>query len=394
MPGRILFLNGLTSSGKSTAAKCLAKLCRTPLFRSSNDIFHDMIASKFYAGHFWREIARTIGAQYAAVRGMAEAGFDVIVDGMGLDLPEYKSLFGLCHLDLVEKTFAGLDVTFVRFDCPAWELRRRNLLRGDRGEFQSEEQARLNDPAFPADLVIDAMTTFPDEAARQILAFAGFPVDEGAFAPEADEFRASILGGFLGDLADVRPACPKNAGCRKYVPDGPAPVSVDAVLHSPDAADDAADALILRGYREISAKGIRLFMRGERDFCRVLTAPPDDLPSLLSRTVEVTIDRPADSRHPEHPDLVYPIPYGFLAGTLAPDGEPIDAYCPGFANAPVCMGIVAAVIRREDDEEGKLIVTPPTPPDAYPAPADLWEAVRFTEQYYRSSLILPKEDSR
>jgi adenylylsulfate kinase/chloramphenicol 3-O phosphotransferase len=145
MPGRILYLNGLTSSGKSTAAKCLAKLCRTPLFRSSNDIFHDMIASKFYAGHFWREIARTIGAQYAAVRGMAEVGFDVIVDGMGLDLTEYKSLFGLCHLDLVEKTFSGLDVTFVRFDCPAEELRRRNLLRGDRGEFQSEEQARLND---------------------------------------------------------------------------------------------------------------------------------------------------------------------------------------------------------------------------------------------------------
>ncbi|MBO7403873.1 MAG: hypothetical protein J6V24_02830, partial [Clostridia bacterium] len=331
MPGRILYLNGLTSSGKSTAAKCLAKLCRTPLFCSSNDIFHNMIAGKFYAGHFWREIARTIGAQYAAVRGMGKAGFDVIVDGMGLDLPEYVTLFGSRHLDLVRKTFAGLDVTFIRFDCPADELRWRNLLRGDRGEFQSDEQARLNDPAFPADLVIDAMTTFPDEAARRILAFAGFPVDENAFAPEADEFRASILDGFLGDLADVRPACPKNAGFVKYVPDGPLPVAVDAVLRSPDAADAAADALLCRGYREVPTKGVRLFALGDRDFCRVLTAPSDDLTSMLGRTVRVTIDRPAGSRHPELHDLLYPIPYGFLAGTIAPDGEPIVAYCPGFA---------------------------------------------------------------
>ena len=107
---------------------------------------------------------------------------------------------------------------------------------------------------------------------------------------------------------------------------------------------------------------------------------------MLGRTVRVTIDRPAGSRHPEHPDLLYPIPYGFLAGTIAPDGEPIDAYCPGFADAPSCTGIVAAVIRREDDEEEKLIVTPP---DTHPAPADLWEAVRFTEQFFRSVLILP-----
>ena len=388
MSGRILFLNGLTSSGKSTAARCLARLCPTPLFRSSNDVFHEMVASKFYAGHFWREIARTIGAQYAAVRGMAEAGFDVIVDGMGLDLPEYRSLFGLGHLDLVRKAFEGLDVTFVRFDCPPEELRRRNLLRGDRGEFQSDEQARLNDPAFPADLVIDAMTTFPDEAARRILAAAGFPADEAAFAPEADGFRASILEGFLGGLADVLPARPKDAKFVKYVPDGPAPVEADVILRSPDAFDTAARELGLRGYREVGTRTpqVRLFARGDRDVCRVLPFPPDDLSGMLGRTVRVTIDRPAGSRHPEHPDLVYPIPYGFLRGMISRDGEPVDAYCPGFENAPTCEGTVAAVVRRDDDAEEKLIVTPP---DARLTPAELWDAVRFTERFFRSVLLLP-----
>ena len=384
--GRIFFLHGLTSTGKSTAARSLAELCPTPLFRSSNDTFHEMISGRFFARDYWREVARTIGAQYYAVRGMAEAGLDVVIDGMGLDLPEYEALFGLRHRELVKKIFAGLDVTFIRFDCPQEELRRRNLVRGDRGEFQSAEQAKLLDPAFPADLVIDAMTTFPDEAARRILAHAGIQPDEEAFRDEADRFRASILGGFLCGIADVLPATPEDAGLRKYAPNGKIPVAADVVPRDPGSIDTAAEALIRRGYRELlCADGIRLFEREEGDYCRILRAPPDNLLPMLGQTVTVTIDRPAGTRHPEHPDLVYPIPYGFLSETLAADGEPIDAYCPGFENAAKLTGTVAAVIRREDDCESKLIVVPP---DTHPDARSLWEAVRFTERYFRSSLIL------
>ena len=387
MPGRILFLHGLTSSGKSTAARCLSRLCPTPLFLSSNDVFHEMIAGRFFRQDFWREVARTIGAQYFAVRGMAEAGFNVVIDGMGLDLPEYEALFGQRHADLVRGIFRGLDVTFIRFDCPLGELCRRNLARGDRGEFQSEDQAKRADPAFPTDLAVDMMTTFPDEAARRILAFAGIPADEEEFADEADDFRAEMLAGFLGEWADVRPACPEDDGLMKSAPDGPVPIEADAVLRDPAYADAVAGELTRRGYREVEARGVRLFERGVRDYCRVLTAPPETLTGLIGRTVSVTVDRPAHSRHPEHPDLVYPIPYGYLAGTLAPDGEPVDAYCPGFENAAVCTGIVSAVIRRNDDAEEKLVVTPPGAPFSA---ADLWDAVRFTERYYRSTLIRKK----
>ncbi|MBQ3706972.1 MAG: AAA family ATPase [Clostridia bacterium] len=387
MPGRILFLHGLTSSGKSSAAHCLARLCPTPLFLSSNDVFHDMIAGRFFQQDFWREVARTIGAQYAAVRGMADAGFDTVIDGMGLDLPEYEELFGRRHADLVREWFRGLDVTFIRFDCPLDELRRRNLVRGDRGEFQSEDQAKRADPAFPADLVIDMMTTFPDEAARRILAFAGIPAEEAGFADEADDFRARVLAGFLGEWADVFPACSEDDGLRKTAPDGGWPVEVDAVLRDPGSADIVAVELTRRGYREVGAHGVRLFLRGERDVCRMLDAPPQKLAGYLGKTVSVTIDRPAGTRHPEHPDLVYPIPYGDLCGTLAPDGEPIDAYCPGFENAGILTGMVSAVIRRDDDAEEKLIVTPP---GVSFSAADLWDAVRFTERYFRSTLIQKK----
>ena len=141
--GRILFLYGLTSCGKTTVAMTMRKMSERELFVSSNDIFHDMVDGKFFRQDFWGEVARTIGAQYYAVRAMAEAGFDVAVDGMLLDLPEYREHFGKSNLELIRTLFEPFDPLLVRFDCPLEELRRRNLIRGDRGEFQSEEQARL-----------------------------------------------------------------------------------------------------------------------------------------------------------------------------------------------------------------------------------------------------------
>jgi len=40
----------------------------------------------------------------------------------------------------------------------------------------------------------------------------------------------------------------------------------------------------------------------------------------------VVIDRPAGSRHPQFPDAVYPLDYGFLDGTTAADGSGIDVW--------------------------------------------------------------------
>ena len=47
--------------------------------------------------------------------------------------------------------------------------------------------------------------------------------------------------------------------------------------------------------------------------------------SWLGRSVEVTVDRPLGSVHPEHPETVYRLNYGFVAGTLAGDRlRPVD----------------------------------------------------------------------
>lgn len=78
----------------------------------------------------------------------------------------------------------------------------------------------------------------------------------------------------------------------------------------------------------------------------------------LGKTVTVTVDRPLGSRHPES-GTIYPVNYGYLAGTAAGDGEPVDAYVLGvFEPVEKFRGRVIAVIHRKDDNEDKLVVAP------------------------------------
>lgn len=42
---------------------------------------------------------------------------------------------------------------------------------------------------------------------------------------------------------------------------------------------------------------------------------------MIGPIVTVTVDRPLGSYHPEHPNLYYPINYGYIKGTVAADTE-------------------------------------------------------------------------
>ena len=90
---------------------------------------------------------------------------------------------------------------------------------------------------------------------------------------------------------------------------------------------------------------------------------------MQAKTVTVTVDRPLGSYHPEHPNLYYPVNYGYIAGTVAEDGEEEDAYILGVSEPLKSFtGRVIAIIHRKDDEH-KLVVAP--------------EGISFTEEEIR-----------
>ena len=83
-----------------------------------------------------------------------------------------------------------------------------------------------------------------------------------------------------------------------------------------------------------------------------------DARALIYKMVDVHVDRPMGSRHPDH-DLIYPVNYGHVPGVPGLDGEELDAYLLG-VDRPVkrFTGRCIAVIRRLDDADDKLVVVP------------------------------------
>ncbi len=78
----------------------------------------------------------------------------------------------------------------------------------------------------------------------------------------------------------------------------------------------------------------------------------------------VTIDRPAQSAHPDYPSVIYPLDYGFLPGTMGSDGEAVDAFVG--TGTQGLVGLILTTDYRQDDREAKLLVDC-TPPEIYMA---------------------------
>ena len=50
---------------------------------------------------------------------------------------------------------------------------------------------------------------------------------------------------------------------------------------------------------------------------------------MIGKVLKVKIDRPLGSSHPDYPEHIYPINYGYVEGIIAPDGEEQDVYVLG-----------------------------------------------------------------
>lgn len=77
---------------------------------------------------------------------------------------------------------------------------------------------------------------------------------------------------------------------------------------------------------------------------------------FLGEIVKVIVDRPIGSKHPKY-GFNYPINYGFIPDTKAPDGKELDAYILGI-DEPIesFEGRCIAILHRLNDDDDKLIV--------------------------------------
>lgn len=76
---------------------------------------------------------------------------------------------------------------------------------------------------------------------------------------------------------------------------------------------------------------------------------------LLVARHPVVIDRPKGSYHPEHPQILYELDYGYLEGTKTADGEEIDVWL-GSSGEREVVAVIATVDLVKNDAELKLIL--------------------------------------
>lgn len=104
----------------------------------------------------------------------------------------------------------------------------------------------------------------------------------------------------------------------------------------------------------------------------------------IGQKVGVQIDRPLGSKHPDH-GFEYPVNYGFIPNTLTEDGEELDAYVLGVAEAIESFtGSVIAMIHRLNDNEDKLVVAPD---GQMFTDEQIRELTIFQEQYFKSVIL-------
>jgi inorganic pyrophosphatase len=84
----------------------------------------------------------------------------------------------------------------------------------------------------------------------------------------------------------------------------------------------------------------------------------EEAKNYLNQEVNVKIDRQIGTQHPKW-GFVYMVNYGFVPGTMAADGEEIDAYLLGeFKPVEEYTGKCIAIIHRTNNDDDKLVIVP------------------------------------
>ncbi|WP_110944716.1 phosphotransferase-like protein [Streptomyces niger] len=158
--GKIILLNGTSSSGKSSIAQELLGLLNGSWFHMPVDAFHAMRSKcEIVDEDLQAEIDRTAKGFHRAVAGMAAAGNNLVVD-----YPLSRRWRLLDLLDLL----VPADTTLVGVRCPLPELERREIERGDRERGLAAAQYDQVHSHGVHDIEVDTSLSSPRECALRI----------------------------------------------------------------------------------------------------------------------------------------------------------------------------------------------------------------------------------
>lgn len=162
--GRIVFLNGVTSSGKTSIVDALQERDEPFFYVVANDLFEQMVGERFLREDYWKHLSEVIILMYHTAKLYSDLGKNVLIDGILVEREQIAPHYARLREILKENP---LDI--VEVFCPLEICRQRNIARGDRYETQSQEQAALMAENIAYSMRVDTSLHSPEECAVQII---------------------------------------------------------------------------------------------------------------------------------------------------------------------------------------------------------------------------------
>ena len=162
--GRIIFLNGVTSAGKTSIVEALQEREDVFFYVVANDLFQEMIGERYLQQNYWKYLSDVIIMMYHTAKLYSDMGKNVLIDGILVERDEIKPHYRQL-LEILQEN--PLDI--VEVYCPLEVCRERNIARGDRYETQSEEQHSLMAKDIAYGLRVDTSLHSPSQCAEQIV---------------------------------------------------------------------------------------------------------------------------------------------------------------------------------------------------------------------------------
>ena len=161
----IIYLNGVSSAGKSSLAAALQQALDAPYAHVALDHFAPMVPKQGPKedGEHWTGQAffhrYALPAMHGCVAAFAAAGANVIVDQVLLEPAWFDDAVRRLQED---------EVWFIGVQCALPEVERRERERGDRWAGQAGSQLQRTHAHGPYDLEIETTRLSPQEGALQI----------------------------------------------------------------------------------------------------------------------------------------------------------------------------------------------------------------------------------
>ena len=86
--GRIIFLNGVTSAGKTSIVEALQEREDIFFYVVANDLFEEMVGEKYLRENYWKYLSEVIIMMYHTARLFSDMGKNVLIDGILVERAE------------------------------------------------------------------------------------------------------------------------------------------------------------------------------------------------------------------------------------------------------------------------------------------------------------------